>query len=100
MTIIKLPPDFIGHEDKERLEHFAGHLIAHGKATRWHWDHNRQGSDILEIYRGGQDERLLALVGRHNRRDQFFAEDGAGNELASGRLDHVMAMLEQIAENA
>ncbi len=98
MTIIRLAENFIGKEDKERLEHFGGHLIATGRATRWHWAQDDDGADLLEVYHGGADERLFARIGRHSRLDEFYAEDRAGRQLGSGQLDHVMAVLEEIAD--
>jgi hypothetical protein len=91
----KLPDNFIGKEDRERLESFGGHTIAHGRATRWHWGKDKNGSDVFEIYRGGADEVLGARVHRDKDRDIFFTQDGLGQPIGSGELEHVMAELER-----
>lgn len=92
---ITLPDNFIGKEDRERLESFGGHTIAHGRATRWHWDKDASGDDVFEIYRGGADEVLSARVHRDRKQDAFCAEDGEGHSIGSGSLEHVMAEMEQ-----
>ena len=47
--IIKLPENFIGKEDREKMESFGGHEISHGRATRWHWGEDADGDDVFEI---------------------------------------------------
>ncbi len=91
----KLPDNFIGKEDRERLESFGGHTIAHGRATRWHWGKDQNGDDVFEIYLGGADESLGARVRRDRDRDIFVARDDRGRSIGSGELEHVMAELEQ-----
>jgi len=91
----KLPDNFIGKEDRERLESFGGHTIAHGRATRWRWGKNDNGDDVFEIYRGGADESLAARVHRDRERDSFFAQNELSQPIGSGELDHVMAELEE-----
>lgn len=91
---ITLPNNFIGKEDKEKLESFGGHTIAHGRATRWHWTKKANGDDVFEIYRGGLDEELAARVIRDRKEDVFFALDGAEGLIVTGTLEHVMAELE------
>lgn len=91
----KFPDNVIGKEDRERLESFGGHTIAHGRATRWHWGKDENGGDVFEIYRGGADELLGARVCRDRDRDIFFAQDDLGQPIGSGELEHVMAELEQ-----
>ncbi len=76
--IIQLPGNLIGKEDREKLESFAGHTIAHGRATRWHWGTDAHGNDVLEIYRGGAEEQLAARLGRDRQRDAFRARDASG----------------------
>ncbi len=93
--IIELPRNFIGKEDKERLESFGGHLIAHGRATRWHWNRNGAGDDLFEIYTGGPDERLSARVNRDRDLDAFCAAEASGRLIVAGPLDHVMAALDE-----
>lgn len=93
--IIRLPDNFIGKEDHERLESFGAHMIAHGRATRWHWDKDTDGDDVFEIYRGGADEVLIVRINRDREKDTFRAEDAAGHAIASGALDHVMAIVDQ-----
>ena len=92
--IINLPSNFIGKEDRERLESFAGHTIAHGRATRWHWDKNAAGDDLFEIYKGGERETLTARISRDRKLDAFRARDARGNLITSGALEHVFAELE------
>jgi hypothetical protein len=92
--IINLPDNFIGKEDRDRLESFAGHTIAHGRATRWHWGKDDQGDDVFEIYLGGEQELLAARISRDRELDAFCARDPAGDLIASGILEHVFAALE------
>jgi hypothetical protein len=94
--IVQLPENFIGKEDRERLESFGGHTIAHGRATRWHWDRNERGDDVFEIYRGGVEEELAYRLSRDRRNDVFRVHDERGREAASGDLEHVMAELERL----
>jgi hypothetical protein len=95
--IINLPSDFIGKEDEQRLESFASHLIAHGRATRWHWN-RKSGIDVaFEVFRGGADEELLVTIKRDRKEDAFHARDGNGRDLAHGTLDHVMAVIDRAA---
>jgi hypothetical protein len=92
--IIRLPDNFIGKEDREKLESFAGHTIAHGRATRWHWGRNAAGDDSFEIHTGGADDRLAVTISRDREQDAFGACDAGGRSIASGALDHVFAVLE------
>lgn len=94
--IVQLPENFIGKEDRERLESFGGHTIAHGRATRWHWDNDERGNDVFEIYRGGADETLAFRVTRDRKRDVFRVHDNRGREVLSGDLEHVMAGLDRM----
>ena len=92
--IINLPANFIGKEDRKKLESFGGHTIAHGRATRWHWGKDTDGSDVFEIYRGGEEHILTVRVSRDRQLDAFYAQDAAGQLLASGKLEHVFAELD------
>ena len=92
--IIRLPDNFIGKEDREKLESFAGHTIARGRATRWHWGKAADGDDIFEIYPSGADHQLTVRISRNRERDTFSARDTAGHPIVSGALDHVFAELE------
>lgn len=94
--IVQLPENFIGREDREKLESFGGHTIAHGRATRWHWASDHQGGDIFEIYRGGADEELAYRVSRDRRRSVFRVHDAHDREVLRGDLEHVMAGLEKM----
>lgn len=94
--IVQLPENFIGREDRDRLESFGGHTIAHGRATRWHWATDEQGAQIFEIYRGGADEELAYRVSRDRKQDVFRAHDRRGSEAACGDLEHVMAQLDRL----
>ena len=91
--IIRLPDNFIGKEDREKLESFAAHTIAHGRATRWQWDKDSDGGDIFEIYPVGADNRQTVRINRNRERDRFCARD-ADYSIASGALEHVFAELE------
>lgn len=93
--IINLAANFISKEDREQLASFGGHLIAHGRATRWHRDKDDNGDDFFEIFRGGANEELVARISRNRELDAFYAHDIAGNVISAGVLDHVMAELEQ-----
>jgi hypothetical protein len=91
---IKLPDNFIGKEDREKLESFGGHTIAHGRATRWHWGKDADGDDVFVIFRGGKDEKLAASIQRDRKLDAFCAHDADGNTIGSGDLEHIMSELE------
>ena len=93
--IIKLPDNFIGKEDRERLESFGGHEISRGRATRWHWNKDKKGNDIFEIYRGGADEKLVICISRNREHDEFYAKTAKSKLLASGTLDHIMNLLDE-----
>lgn len=89
-----LADNFIGKDDKERLESYGGHTIAHGRATRWHFTKKANGDDVFELFIGGQDEKLAAQVYRDRSQDVFIAEDGSGSLIVSGKLKQVLAELE------
>lgn len=93
--IIRIPENFIGLEDREKLDSFGGHSIARGRATRWHWGKTEQGDDLLELYRGGADEQLTARITRSRDQDAFFAHDEHGKLISSGELDHLLAELDR-----
>jgi len=93
--IIRLPGNFIGIEDREKLESFGGHTIAHGRATRWHWGKDVDGDDVFEIHTGGADDALAVCIDRDRKLDQFTARDAAGHTIASGALEHVFAELDR-----
>jgi len=92
--IIPIPENFISLDDRAKLESFGGHSIAHGRATRWHWDKDEQGDGLFEIYRGGADELFTARIHRDRELDAFCVHDEHDQLLASGELDHVLAELE------
>lgn len=93
--IINLAENIISKKNREQLESFGGHTIAHGRATRWHWHKAANGDVIFEIFRGGTDEVLAVCINRDRKTDAFYANDALGNMVASGELDHVMAELEK-----
>jgi len=93
--IINLSENIISKKNRKQLESFGGHTIAHGRATRWHWQKADNGDEIFEIYRGGADEKLTVCVNRDRKSDAFYVHDAQGNMVASGELEHVMAELEQ-----
>jgi hypothetical protein len=92
--IIRLPDNFIGREDREKLESFAGHTVARGRATRWYWDKNADGDDHFVICIGGTANTQTVIVSRDREQDVFFARDTLGCLIASGTLDHVFAVLD------
>lgn len=93
--IIRLPHNFIGTEDRQRLEAFGGHTIARGRATRWAWSRGADDEDRFELFAGGADEQRVASVTRDREADRFCAFDAEQRELANGDLNTVMAALEQ-----
>lgn len=93
--IINLSENIISRKDRELLESFGGHVIAHGRATRWHWHRADNGDVMFEIFRGGSDELLTICINRDRKTDAFYAHDAVGSMVASGELKHVMAELEQ-----
>lgn len=93
--IAKLPVNLIGKKDQVKLESYGGHEIAHGRATRFHWDQDEHGNPNFGIYRGGAEEELFVKIGRDRKRDEFWAKDGDGALIVSGALDHVMAVIEK-----
>lgn len=92
--VVSLPPNIISKEDKERLESFGGHTIAHGRATRWHWEKDATGDDVFELFVGGENEMLVARISRDREHDAFLATDAQGQSIVSGVLDHVFAQLD------
>jgi hypothetical protein len=92
--IIRLPDNFIGREDREKLESFAGHTVARGRATRWHWDKDAAGNDIFEIQSGGSRARPAVRINRSRAQDAYSARDATGRSIVQGALDHVFAELE------
>jgi hypothetical protein len=93
--IINLADNIISKEDREQLASFGGHTIAHGRATRWHWGKAANGDAVFEIFRGGANEVLAVCISRDRKMDAFYAHDATGNMISTGKLDHVMAELEQ-----
>jgi len=92
---IKLADNFIGIDDRHKLESFGGHTLSLGRATRWHWGKDEKGGDVFEIYRGGGKEILASGIHRNREKDVFFAHDGEGQQIESGTLEHVLAELER-----
>ena len=93
--IINLPDNFIGKDDRERLEAFGGHEIGHGRATRWRWDKNPEGGDVFHIFRGGPNEELVVQISRDRENDAFCVKNAGGRLVVSGTLDHIMAELDR-----
>lgn len=93
--IIQLSDNLFSKKDREHLESFGGHTIAHGRATRWHWARDDHGVETFEIFRGGADEVLSVVISHDRKLHAFYANDEMGNMVASGELAHVMAELEQ-----
>ena len=92
--IIRLPDNFIGREDREKLESFAGHTIARGRATRWYWDKNDEGDDQFVIRSGAADMQLAVTISRDRKQDEFYARDTVGGLIAQGTIEHLFAELE------
>lgn len=89
-----LPDNFIGKADHEKLESFAGHTVARGRAVRWHWDKTGDGDDVLEIFRHNDADTPDARITRDRQQDAFLAHDAGGTLIASGILEHMLAELE------
>jgi hypothetical protein len=95
--IVKLPDGFIGKEDEAKLESFGAYLLSHGAATRWHWDRER-GIDVgFAIFHGGAHEELLFSIRRDRERDLYYVSAADESRLDEGKLEHVMAVVEQLA---
>jgi hypothetical protein len=92
--VIRLADNFIGKEDRDKLESYAGHTIARGRATRWCWGKTPDGDDRFEIHTGGANDRLAVTVSRNREQDSFFVCDAAGRLITTGPLDHILAELE------
>jgi hypothetical protein len=93
--IIELPDNFIGKEDREKLESFGGHEIAHGRATRWSWNRDADGNNVFDIFKGGAHEVLAVRISRNREKDAYCATASDAATLASGTLEHVMAELDR-----
>jgi drug/metabolite transporter (DMT)-like permease len=98
--IAHLPDNPMSHADRKALEAYGAHVIAHGWATRFHWDEDDDAGPRFEIHRGGAAEFLEARVGRSRAHHAFYAEDVHGVVFATGTLDHVMAALEERLSDA
>lgn len=94
-NIVNFPNNPISHEDEGRLESFGGHELSRGRATLYHWDTDKNGNVVFEIYRGSNQEELVVRIGRHSSEHEFFAEDADGTEIVVGTLDHVMGVLDK-----
>ncbi len=93
-NVIRLAKNLIGPADHLRLESYGAHVIQNGAATRFAWS-EEDGIPHFDIFRGGADEVLAARISRHRDQHEFRAEDRAGQEIAAGTLDHVMAELDR-----
>ena len=92
--IIRLPDNIISKEDREKLESFAGHTIARGRATRWNWDKNGEGDDQFVVSSRGSDMQFTVTISRDREQDVFYAHDTVGCLIALGALEHLFAELE------
>ena len=92
--IIKLADNFIGREDREKLESFAGHTIARGRAMRWYWDKNAKGEEQFIIRCDGADITLSVTISRDRKQDEFYARGTVGGLIARGSIEHLLAKLE------
>lgn len=92
---IRLPDNFIGNDDRHRLESFGGHIITLGRAARSHWHKDTGGDHVYEICHGDIHNLITVSIRRNRKKDVFFAHDNTEKELVSGTLEHVMAELEQ-----
>ena len=93
--VINIPSNLIGKDDREKLESFGGHTIAHGRATRWHWKVDGEGNRLFQIYSGGEDEVMAVQVSRDRELNAFCAHDCSGELIASGSLERVFTELER-----
>jgi hypothetical protein len=94
--IIALADNSLGKTDRLRLESFATHLVAHGLATRWHWQRKRGLDMTLHVYKGSGEEPMFFL-NRSRANRAFFAKDAAGRIIAQGALPHVLAIADRFA---
>lgn len=92
--IIDLPDNFIGKEDRDKLESFAGHTVARGRATLWRWGKTGDGDDVLEIYRSNEEDMPIIRITRDRQANAFCARDTAGAPIATGLLELVLADLD------
>lgn len=92
--VIGLPENFVSLEDRKRLESYGGHQIARGRATRFDWSKDADGNPVFDIYRGGAHEELVTRIRHARRQCAFQAENNLRETIASGTLNHVMAVLE------
>lgn len=98
--LVRLPRDFISKTDESKLESFGAHLIAHGAATRWHWQRSNGIDTAFSIYRGGPNEELLVDIARDSSRDVYYATDADGKTLTKGSLEAVMTVVDAMARSA
>lgn len=92
---IQLADNFIGNDDRHKLESFGGHIITLGRAARSHWQKDTSGDDVYEICHGDIHNLITVSIRRIRKEDLFLAHDDNDKMLVSGSLEHVMAGLEQ-----
>jgi hypothetical protein len=93
--IARMPNNPISHQDRQALDAYGAHAIAHGWVARFHWTEDDDGDPHFELWHGAPNERLEARIGRSREGHAFYAEDAQGIVFATGALDHVMAVLEE-----
>ncbi len=92
--IYKLSENHISKADRTKLESFASHTIAHGRATRWHWVDGKHAESALEVFIGGAQEQLAVRICRDGKQDVFCVYDETRKLLTSGPLERVLTDLE------
>lgn len=96
--LIELPDNLITPDDRIKLESFGGREISLGRITRFHWNDNNVDELSFEMYRGGADEELVFSLHHDRRQHTFIAKDADNREVATGNLNHVMAVLDKILD--
>lgn len=93
--ITELPKNLITPEDQEKLESFGGHEIAHGRMTRYCWSKTDSGDPAFDMFRGGAHEEFIARITHSFAKHEYRVTDKNDMEITSGRLEHIMAVLEE-----
>lgn len=95
-NVLVLPNGFIGKEDEAKLESFGAYLVKHGAAARWRWERERGIDVAFKI--SAADGRFLCLIKRDQEHDVFYVTSSADQRIEEGKLEHVMAVVEQLAK--
>lgn len=98
--IVELPDNFIGRQDRKRLESFGAHLITCGHAVRWRWNRERDMDTAFEIFFGAAHEELPFCIRRDRKKRVFYVTDAQGKRLDEGTLTHIMTAINHLAQSA